>query len=222
MMEKAVTAMTAGTSAAEAGVPASEDRESLLRELDHRVRNNLSVLLGLVRLHLEHPPSTATAALSRVAGQIMALSTIYDLTKWRPEEGRGSAAELCASFIADMKRNLCPRCGIEFIADVQTAEIPVEVARTLGIVLGEMLLDSMERSTRAGRTPEMKVALAYEDGCRFSIKVTDRAPREDDRLIAATLARALGGELRTTGGADFTERLLLFSSADADGSCRDA
>jgi two-component sensor histidine kinase len=204
-----------------ARIPIAEDRDLLLHELDHRVRNNLSVLLGLVRFHLEYPPASATAALSRIAGQIMALSTIHDLTRGKPEEGLGNASELCAAFIADIERNLCPPCRIQFIAGAGAAEIPLEAARTLGLVLGEMLLDSMERSSRAGRIPEIKVVLVYEGGCRFSVKVADTAPREEGNLMASALARALGGELRTIGGDDFTERELLFSSADADGSCRE-
>jgi two-component sensor histidine kinase len=198
-----------------------EGREALLRELDHRVRNNLSVLLSMVMFQMRRPPESALAALSRIAGQIMALSTVYDMTRGKSEGDYESAAKLCSSFIAKMNRELCPLCEIEFTSDGAAAEIPVEIARTLSIALGDLLLDSSERTARAGLPPRIKVLLAYEGDCRFSIKISDPAPREDDRLMAPALARALGGEFRATGGPDFTERELTFSSADSEGACRD-
>jgi two-component sensor histidine kinase len=199
-----------------------DERSALLRELDHRVRNNLSVLMGIVKFHLDNPPPSATAALSRVAGQILALSTIYEMSRGASEGEGGDAAELCASFIANIERNLCPLCRIGFTAKGASAEIPLEAARTLGIALGEMLLDSMERSSRKGTIPDIKVSLVYEGECRFSVRVRDSSPPEDGQLMASALARALGGELRTIGGTDFTERELVFSSAEPDGSCRDS
>jgi two-component sensor histidine kinase len=199
-----------------------DERSALLRELDHRVRNNLSVLMGIVKFHLDNPPPSATAALSRIAGQILALSTIYDMSRGSPEGESGDAAELCASFIANIERNANPLCRIGFTAKGASAEIPLEAAKTLGIALGEMLLDSMERSSRKGTIPDIKVSLVYEGGCRFTVRVRDSSPPDEGRLMASALARALGGELRTTGGADFTERELVFSSADSDGSCRDS
>jgi two-component sensor histidine kinase len=199
-----------------------DERDRLLRELDHRVRNNLSVMMGIVRFHLDNPPPSATAALSRIAGQILALSTIYDMSRDRAEGGRSSAAELCSAFIASMERSLCPLCRIDFTAKGERMEIPLEAARTLGIALGEMLLDAAERSARKGGVPDIKVALAYEGGCKFSLKVRDASPPGEGSLMAAALARALGGELRMTGGEDFTERELSFSSANENGFCRDA
>jgi two-component sensor histidine kinase len=199
-----------------------DERSALLRELDHRVRNNLSVLMGIVKFHMDNPPPSATAALSRVAGQILALSTIYDMSRDASEGEGGDAAELCASFIANIERNMNPLCGIGFTAKGASAEIPLEAAKTLGIALGEMLLDSMERSSRKGRIPDIKVSLVYEGDCRFSVRVRDSSPPDEGPLMASALARALGGELTTIGGADFTERELVFSSAESDGSCRDA
>lgn len=199
-----------------------DERDEILRDLDDRVRNNLSVLMGIVRFHLDNPPPTATAALSRVAGQILALSTIYDMSR-RVDDGLGSsAAELCSSFIANIERNLCPLCRIDFVARGASAQIPIEAARTLGIALGEMLLDAVERSAKRGALPDIKVSLVYEGSCMFSVRVRDASPPEEGELMAAALARALGGELRTTCGAGFTERELSFSSAEADGSCRDS
>jgi two-component sensor histidine kinase len=200
------------------------ERDELLRDLDDRVRNNLSVLMGIVRFHLDNPPPTATAALSRVAGQILALSTIYDISRRGGEdEGRGrSASELCSSFIANIERNLCPLCRIDFVTRGASAQIPIEAARTLGIALGEMLLDAVERSARKGTMPDIKVSLIYEGSCMFSVRVRDASPPEEGEMMAAALARALGGELRTTCGAGFTERELSFSSAEADGSCGEA
>lgn len=203
-------------------MPEAADREDLLRELDHRVRNNLSVLLSMVTFQLRSPPESSVAALSRIAGQIMALSIVHDLTRGKPEEGRESAAGLCAALIARLRRELCPRCEIEFATEGDPAEIPLDVARNLGIALGELLLDSSLRSDRAGVPPRMRVILAYEGDCRFSVRISDRAPQDEDKLMAAALARALGGEFRETDGADFTEREMTFSSYEADGSCREA
>ncbi len=198
-----------------------EDKDLLLRELDHRVRNNLSVLLGLVRMNMANPPASASAALARVAGQITALSTIHDLTRGFPGGDRGNAAELFASFIAGIERGLHTLGKIEFSSDAGAAEVPIEAAPTLCILLGEMLFDAIERASRTGKAPEIRVNLSYQGHCRFSLEVADTAPRDKSRLAAQSLATSLGGELITSGGAGFTVRELRFSSMGSDGACRE-
>jgi two-component sensor histidine kinase len=199
----------------------SDERDDLLREFDHRMRNELSTLMAIIRYHLDNPPPSATAVLSRLAGQILAISATYDMSRGA-REGGGDAADFCASFIADIERDLCPLCRIGFDAQGAKAELPTEAARTLGVALGEMLLDAAERSSRKGAIPEIKVALVYEGDRRFTVRVRDSSPPEEGPLMADALARALRGELRTMGGSDYTERELTFSSAGSDGACRDA
>jgi two-component sensor histidine kinase len=212
--------MIATTKAGAAKSATREDRETLLRELDDRVRNNLSLLLALVKLHMDHPPASVMAALSRISGQIMALATIYDMTREGGAIGESrNAAELYTRLISAIERDLAPLGKIRFTADSGTVEIPIKAATTLAIVLGELLFDAIDRASEAGKAPEISVNLDYQGHCRFTVRIADKAPSDGERLSADTLAHALGGELRTKVDASGTERELIFDAFEPDGSC---
>jgi two-component sensor histidine kinase len=76
------------------GEGTKKDKDILLKELQHRVKNNLQLITALIRLDARNQPNEDRAKLDRLAGRIEALQLLYrDLTT----EGLGQAVDLRAA-----------------------------------------------------------------------------------------------------------------------------
>ena len=67
-------------SAAEQDAQLLRDKDVLLRELQHRVKNNLQMITALIRMEARNVPDGETGdRFDRLAGRVQALAILYDL-----------------------------------------------------------------------------------------------------------------------------------------------
>lgn len=195
---------------------ASDEQEEiagLRRELEDRVRNNLSVMLGLVKLQSANPPVSANMALARVAGQIVTLAAIYDESTETQKNGMVELRGWLKRIIAAVTRGLMKTGTIALTGNAREINIPLDLAQTVGLTLGELLADASERARRMERETRIEVELDRTGPFRLALRVSDEAPSETLPPVALMLARELGGELRELAGYDRSEREVLFDIA---------
>jgi two-component sensor histidine kinase len=181
--------------------------------MNARVKNNLSVMLDLVKLQAEYPPVSAAAALARVAGQIVTLAAIYDESTEAQDDDLVDLKDWCEKFIASISKGLAKGGYVAFECEDEAIEIPLEAAQGIGLTLGELVSDASERSRATGVTAKILVELERETPTRFALRVKDGAPSESLPAVARLLAREFGGELLDLGAAHSCERELLFQAA---------
>jgi two-component sensor histidine kinase len=184
---------------------------STRRELDHRVRNNLSILLGLVRLEASFPPSSAAEALSRVAGHIATVAAIYDRSEGLEEYV--DPVSWCESLIASIAKGLERPCIVSFSSKAGRSRIQMETAQTLGLIIGELIVDAASRAFKSGREPRIDISLERGSDGEMTINVRDQAPCLERPQLAIELASLIGGKLQDRKTSDGTERILVFRTA---------
>jgi two-component sensor histidine kinase len=184
----------------------SETNETLLRELNHRVKNNLTGILGL--LEMGRPPLDEPARrwIERVAGRVEAMARTHELFT---SGARDVAIEELVNTTLASIRSIKPP-GVKFqveMKELQTA-IPVERAVTLAIVLNELCYNAMVHGVRQGGAITIR-GRSTEPGV-VAIDVIDRAGKGNggepalhpgqpasSTGVGLTLVRALvGRELR--------------------------
>jgi two-component sensor histidine kinase len=176
-------------------------------EPDHRVRSNLTVLLELVRLQADFPPASAAAALSRVAGQIVTLSAIYDRSL--EPDGEVDLKAWCETFVAAVAKSLPATSAIRFRASPAAPgpRMPLEEAQSLGLVLGELLADAHDRAARHGcPSTIIEVELERLGADSLAIRVRDGSPSVGLPRLTRLLATTMGWLIKETGSEGSTER----------------
>ena len=134
------------------------DKDLLLKELQHRVKNNLQLITALIRLEARSVQRGAKVDLERLAGRIEALSLLYQtLTSdaFAPELDLGHYTSQIAS--ASMRVNAMD--GIELDLRVGYALASVNVAMPAGLIVNELLLNAF------------KYAFAGRERGRISVEV---------------------------------------------------
>lgn len=197
------------------------EREALLREVYHRVKNNLQVvtsLLGLQRRAL--PEGPAKQALDDSVQRVRAMALVHEKLY---QHGQLSAIAL-AEYAHDLVRQLGeasaagPR-GIELRAEVPPMDVPIDVAIPFGLLVTELVGNGLKHGFPAGRGGRVTVRL-LPDGRAMRLEVEDNGaglPRDFDLhrsssmglQLSAGLAAQLGGALEAHGppGARFAARL---------------
>ncbi|MEM9407921.1 MAG: histidine kinase dimerization/phosphoacceptor domain -containing protein, partial [Acidobacteriota bacterium] len=184
-----------------------EEKEVLLREVHHRVKNNLQVISSLLRLQArmaDHPEAVRILEDSEHRLQTMALvhESIY-----RSETMRIGASEYLTSLLEQLtKLHATARTGIEVEAHFDDLEIDLDRAIPLALILNELVSNSLEHAF--GDDPELrgKVSVSLRaDAEAVTLEVVDDGfgiPEEIDwretESLGLRLVRLLGQQVQAT------------------------
>ncbi|WGM38957.1 histidine kinase dimerization/phosphoacceptor domain -containing protein [Caulobacter sp. NIBR1757] len=151
-----------------------QEKDTLLRELQHRVANNLQMVTALIRIEARNV-SEADAGrprddrFDRLAGRIEAMGLLY---RSLSGEGAGDTVDLGAflSGIASSVMQAHAVEGIHLNLQVDSWPVSINVAMPTGLVVNELLTNALKHAFagRDGGTITLK-CLVDEDGCRVVV-----------------------------------------------------
>ena len=138
---------------------AREQRDTLVREVHHRIKNNLQSVAGLLHRELgrfvEHNPRLEAAI-----SQINAIAVVHGLQSVAPDEAIGlcnGVKSICES-VASLSRR-----PVQFhMEGGQPDACPVRVATSeavsIALVLNELILNAVKHSPHDGSTPTVSLS----------------------------------------------------------------
>jgi two-component sensor histidine kinase len=149
---------------------ALQDNDVLLRELQHRVKNNLQLITALIRSEARNVPDDATGErFDRLAGRINALAVLYDaLTRENANDNVDLGAYLGQIATAVMQAHAVE--GIRLDMKLDTWPVSVDVAMPAGLVVNELLTNSLKHAFAGGEGGAIKLHSLIDDyGCHIVI-----------------------------------------------------
>lgn len=190
--------------------------KQLVREVHHRVRNNLQVMMSMLSLQAARMPDGGTrAALDEARIRMGALALVHHLAYESGERGLISTARLLPALCARLQAEVA-QSGVTLAPRVADIDIAMDTAVPLALWLSEAVMNALRHAYPDG-PGEVTVDFDCDDGlCR--LRVADRGRGFDSaagrryglRLVEA-IARQLGGRMevdsRPGGG---TELVLEF------------
>lgn len=161
----------------------AEERSLLLREIDHRVRNNLSVILGLVSLERNRVPARPVdEALSSLETRLRSFLVVYE--SLRNQAYRGVPIVDVAERLLLQHRTAAERqVEVAFEAD-DLEPLSERQGFALALVLNELVENAIRHGTAQGREhPRVTVQLRESRG-RVRATVCDAGRGFDDEIEA--------------------------------------
>jgi PAS domain S-box-containing protein len=148
------------------------DKDMLLKELQHRVKNNLQLITALIRLDARTKRSSDTASLDMLASRIESLQLLY---KNLTADGLGQSVDLghYLSQIASAVMHTYAVDGIRLDSKVDYAPMSVNVAMPVGLLVNELLTNAFKHAFlgRESGTITLRCLNAGED--QYSVIVGD-------------------------------------------------
>lgn len=147
-----------------------KDKDVLLRELQHRVKNNLQMITALIRLETRNLPDDATGErFDRLAGRVEALALLY--RSLSDEEDANETVDLGVylSEVATAVMKAHAVEGIRLDLKVDTWPVSVNVAMPTGLVVNELLTNALKHAFGPDGGVIKLHSLVDETGCRVTI-----------------------------------------------------
>lgn len=181
------------------------EKEMLLKEIHHRVKNNMAVVSSLLNLQAakvedEHYREMFSDSISRIKTMALIHEKLYrseDLTKIN-----------FSDYISDMADNMyrsyrLSSSKVRLKKDIEQISLGIDAAIPCGLIVNELLSNSLKHAFPDGREGEIKVALRAKDKEEVELMISDNGVGMPQALdfrstdtLGLTLINALTGQLK--------------------------
>jgi len=208
-------------SAEEALQRALGEKDALLKEVHHRVKNNMAVILSMISLQSEDYVHQETVdGMNKIRGRIRAMALAHDQLCQSEDFRRVDLGDYAQSLSDALFQTYSERVGkVDLQTRIADVAVTIDVAIPCGLILNELISNSLEHAFPNGGTSEIVVALDLCEDGRFELAVIDngvgfQGDNGADRRggfglqLVDLLAKQLGGELEMSWdhGADVRVR----------------
>lgn len=198
------------------------EKETLLKEIYHRVKNNLQVISSLLNLQLRTlGPGAARDALVDSIQRVRAMALVHE----KLYQSKNLASVAAITYLRELASQLASGTGlrergIELCCEGDAIELGPEIAVPLGLVVNELVGNAIKHGFPAGRKGRIGVSLrdqrsslrleVKDDGVGFRVE-----EQEGRQTLGLTLVRMLCRqldsrfELQSTPGQGTTATLDL-------------
>lgn len=190
-------------------VESLREKEALLKEVHHRVKNNLQVITSLLRIEgrrIDHP--VTQGVLDRMQGRIQSMALLHE-TLYRSSN---SASVDLAAYLGQLsnqifRSHVALPGTIRLHVDLEPLPMKIDQAIPCGLIVNELVSNSLKHAFPDGRLGDIWISLQpADDGARIVLSVSDNgsglpADFDQKRLgslglqLVSDLARQLQGHL---------------------------
>lgn len=149
----------------------AEEKALLLRELDHRVRNNLAALISLIHLAAEGAEGAAAETLREMADRVARLADVHNLLAGRgnrPVELRELAEVVAKNVLAALPEH----AHIRWRVFGEPVRVSPSLVTAIALVLNELLTNCAKHAFPGRATGTVSVRIARE-GDQAAVEVRD-------------------------------------------------
>jgi two-component sensor histidine kinase len=160
---------------ATARLRASEERkEALLREVHHRVKNNLAVICSIFYLQSTHTKEPETAQIFRdMENRVHSMALVHESLYGSEDLARVDFAEYARSLAQDILASYeSPSVPVRLKTDMDTVTMAVDLALPCGLILNELISNAFKHGFPNG-AGEIRLTLRKVEEGRCSLLVED-------------------------------------------------
>jgi two-component sensor histidine kinase len=184
-----------------------EHKEVLVKELNHRVRNNLQILQSLVSMMMRDPKSQTTPPeqlLGTILNRILAVSRVHDRIY---SDGHNPGYIETREFIESICRDLATQFEASIETDVDHIMMSVDESVPVAMIVNELVTNAIKYGRRDDEAAKVKVSLKNQGEGRWMLSVEDNGPGIDSKAqksqsigmrLIRSLATQLGGSVEVT------------------------
>jgi two-component sensor histidine kinase len=137
-----------------------DEKNLLLHEVHHRIKNNMTTVQGLLLLQEEKSQSREAALVLREAqGRLQSMTTLYDKLYRTPINRDVSAREYFPDLLREITDTYTTAITITLKEKIEDIILPVHLLSILGIILNELISNSIKHSFPGAQSGTISVTL---------------------------------------------------------------
>ncbi|MFP4210082.1 MAG: transporter substrate-binding domain-containing protein [Alkalispirochaeta sp.] len=199
-----------------------EENRTLLKEIHHRVKNNLNVIVSLLRLQEEQVVDLASArdafeaSRNRIYSMALVHESLYKAETFSEIELSGYIRDL----IHQIKGSITGDEEIVFHLDLMPVTLDIQQAVPCGIILNELVTNARKHAFHDTGNPTIDVSLVCDAAGSITLTVADNgsglpddfSPEESSTLgwtLITILVKQIDGEVTVIGDGGTTVVVTL-------------
>lgn len=209
-----------------------DEKDVLLKEIYHRVKNNLQVVASLLNMQGNSTPDPELRGLlQESANRIKAMGLVHQQLYRSNSLGRIAFADYLRQLGQQIAQTYhSASCRVRLFTESAPVELAVETAIPCGLIVNELVSNAYKHAFAADAQGEIRVGLAQladgqirftvsDDGCGLPAGFRpEQTPSLGMRLVL-TLVQQVGGTLRCESGAG-TRFEFVFRPGEGESSQR--
>jgi len=177
-----------------------DEKEVLLKEIHHRVKNNLQIISSLLSLQARQVTDDKTLrALGDSQSRVRSMALIHEKLYQSQSMARIDFGEYVKSLASDLFRSYRRNfSGIQLNVQVDEVALNLDHAVSCGLILNELMTNALKYAFPEGRSGTIWVELRTQPGHLLSLRVADDGvgiPLDFDTLNAKSLGLQLVNSL---------------------------
>lgn len=149
-----------------------KEKDTLLKEIHHRVKNNLQVIISLIQLQSEYVrDSAAVQAFEEMHNRIRSIAAIHELLYASSDISHINFAQYIEKIARDLFAFHHTRLDhVRLRTDISDVALDLTQAVPCGLIVNELLSNSLEHAFPNKRPGLVKIILGREGNeCKFSV-----------------------------------------------------
>ena len=128
-------------------------KDVAIREVHHRVKNNLQTISSLLRLQARRVPAKAgREALHEAERRVRSIALVHEILSREPGD-QVSFDEIVVSLVQMAKDSVVGPASVEISVEGDLGDLPADVATPLAVTLAELLQNAVQHAFVADRRP---------------------------------------------------------------------
>ncbi|MCG6551915.1 MAG: response regulator [Candidatus Magnetominusculus sp. LBB02] len=197
-----------------------KDKEVLLREIHHRVKNNLQIVSSLLDLQVKNIKDPQTKLMFKDSqNRLKTMAILHEKLYQSDNMAEIDFAKYINNLLGHLYRSYCMDTSRILIStDIEEATIGLDTAVPCGLIINELVSNSLKHAFNDGRSGSLTVSMKKLDDGRFKLTVRDTGVGLPDgmdfkkskslglRLVNALVVEQLEGtlEFNSNDGASFS------------------
>lgn len=151
-----------------------EEKTIMLKEIHHRVKNNLQVITSLLRLQMaeidsDNEKSTFKDSINRV----LTMAKIHDKMYQSEELSKLNLEDYFEGLSTDLIDSYQTNYGIEVQLDIQVEKIGLKTIVPLALIYNELFANSLKHAFEQTDSPEISVSIVHYNETHFTFTYAD-------------------------------------------------
>lgn len=186
----------------------ASEKATLLKELQHRVMNSMSLISSIVSLESRRAKAPETVeTLSKLETRILALASLYKALYHTGVIERVELSDYLARVVDSAAAGMgADARGIEFDREIEPCKIDLKRAVSLGLIVNELVTDSLKYAFPRGAAGRVAIKLerslgmlrleVSDDGIGLPADFDIKTSKGFGLNLVALLAKQIGGDLQ--------------------------
>ncbi|RFM27796.1 tetratricopeptide repeat-containing sensor histidine kinase [Deminuibacter soli] len=151
-----------------------KEKDWLVKEIHHRVKNNLHMVVGLLASQTEFiKGQEALDAINESQNRVQAMSLIHQKLYQKEDLTTIDMPSYILELTEYLKSAFHKKNPVHFTLDIAKLELPLSHSVPLGLILNEAITNAIKYAFRDDRPGEIKISLKQLSNTRYSLVIKD-------------------------------------------------